>query len=154
MVLNYILVAVPLNSESPECIHNSAVHDEAFTMCFIRKFKRKRLNLLTDSKEKRWVFLQSCFLSITIFRWINSFPAPKYGFYHHFRAHVLSVSWWKHKLNCEEKKCSHSLKRTALSLPYNNKIFKLTSALIVELLSVAPRATLTPLSCSSNFPRA
>ena len=23
------------------------------TMCFIRKFKRKRLNLLTDSKEKR-----------------------------------------------------------------------------------------------------
>ena len=41
------------NPESPECIHNSAVHDEAFTMCFIRKFKRKRLNLLTDSKEKR-----------------------------------------------------------------------------------------------------
>ena len=33
-------------------LHNSAVHDEAFTMCFIRKFKRKRLNLLTDSKEK------------------------------------------------------------------------------------------------------
>ena len=32
---------------------NSAVHDEAFTMCFIRKVKRKRLNLLTDSKEKR-----------------------------------------------------------------------------------------------------
>ena len=25
--------------------------DEAFTMCFIRKFKRNRLNLLTDSKE-------------------------------------------------------------------------------------------------------
>ena len=23
------------------------------TMCFIRKFRRKRLNLLTDSKEKR-----------------------------------------------------------------------------------------------------
>ena len=41
------------NPESPECIHNLAVHDEAFTMCFIRKFKRKRLNLLTDSKEKR-----------------------------------------------------------------------------------------------------
>ena len=37
--------------------YNSAVHDEALTMCFIRKFKRKRLNLLTDTKEKRWVLL-------------------------------------------------------------------------------------------------
>ena len=52
------------------------------------KFKRKRLNLLTDSKGKRWVLLllsspravramawdhslQSCFLSITIFRHLN-----------------------------------------------------------------------------------
>ena len=43
------------NPESPECIHNSAVHDKKFTMCFVRKFKRKRLNLLTDSKEKRRV---------------------------------------------------------------------------------------------------
>ena len=41
------------NPESPECIHNSAIDNEAFTMGFIRKFKRKRLNLLTDSKEKR-----------------------------------------------------------------------------------------------------
>ena len=41
------------NPESPECIHNSAIYNEAFTVCFIRKFKRKRLNLLTDSKEKR-----------------------------------------------------------------------------------------------------
>ena len=41
------------NPEFLECIHNSAVHDKAFTMCFIRKFKRKCLNLLTDSKEKR-----------------------------------------------------------------------------------------------------
>ena len=41
------------NRESLECIHNSAVDNEVFTMCFIRKFKRKRLNLLTDSKEKR-----------------------------------------------------------------------------------------------------
>ena len=31
----------------------SAIDNEAFTMCFIRKFKSKRLNLLTDSKEKR-----------------------------------------------------------------------------------------------------
>ena len=38
---------------SPECIHTSSVHDEAFTMCFIRELKRKRLNLLTDSKEKK-----------------------------------------------------------------------------------------------------
>ena len=45
------LVVVSLLSAT--CIHNLAVHDEAFTMCFIRKFKRKRLNLLTDSKEKR-----------------------------------------------------------------------------------------------------
>ena len=37
---------------SPECIHNSVVHDEEFTMYFIRKFKRKLLNLLTDSREK------------------------------------------------------------------------------------------------------
>ena len=44
---------------SPECIHNSAVHDEGFTMCFIRKFKRKRLNLLTDSKEERLLLLSS-----------------------------------------------------------------------------------------------
>ena len=41
------------NPECPECIHNSAIDNEAFTMCFIKKFKRKRLNLLTDSKEKR-----------------------------------------------------------------------------------------------------
>ena len=41
------------NPESPECIHNSTTDNEAFTMCFIRKFKRKRLNLLTDSKEER-----------------------------------------------------------------------------------------------------
>ena len=41
------------NPECPECIHNSAIDNEAFTMCFIRTFKRKRLNLLTDSKEKR-----------------------------------------------------------------------------------------------------
>ena len=41
------------NPESPECIHDSAIHHEAFTMCFIRTFKRKPLNLLTDSKEKR-----------------------------------------------------------------------------------------------------
>ena len=46
--------------ESPECIHNSAVHDEAFIMCFMRKFKRKRLNLLIDSKEKRGVLLLCC----------------------------------------------------------------------------------------------
>ena len=45
------------NPESLECIHNSAVHDKAFTMCFIRKYTRKRLNLLTDSKEKRRVLL-------------------------------------------------------------------------------------------------
>ena len=38
---------------SPECIHNSAVHDEALIMCFIRKFKRKLSNLLIDSREKR-----------------------------------------------------------------------------------------------------
>ena len=104
----------PITFCTPECIHNSAVHDKAFTMCFIRKFERKRLNLLTDSNEKRWVLLlllllllssprtvramvwdhslQSCFLSITIFRWINIFPAPKYGFYNHFRVHFLSVS--------------------------------------------------------------
>ena len=91
-------VVVSLAIRSLECIHNSAVHDEAFTMCFIRKFIWKRLNLLTDSKEKRSVLLlllllllspravramawdhslrQSCFLSITIFRWINSLPAP------------------------------------------------------------------------------
>ena len=31
----------------------SAVHDEAFTMCLIREFKKKRLNLFTDSKEKK-----------------------------------------------------------------------------------------------------
>ena len=49
------------NPVSPECIHNSAVHDEGFTMCFMRKFKRKRLNLLTDSKEKRLLLsLLSC----------------------------------------------------------------------------------------------
>ena len=42
---------------SPECIHNSVVHDEAFTMYFIRKFKRKLLNLLTDSREKSQVLL-------------------------------------------------------------------------------------------------
>ena len=47
------------NPESPECIHNSAVHDKAFIMCFIRKFKRKRLNLLTDSKEERLLLLSS-----------------------------------------------------------------------------------------------
>ena len=41
-----------LHSESPECIHSSAVDGEEFTMCFISKFKRKRLKL-TDSKEKR-----------------------------------------------------------------------------------------------------
>ena len=41
------------NPESLECIHNSAIDNEAFTMCFVKKFKRKRLNLLTDSKEKR-----------------------------------------------------------------------------------------------------
>ena len=43
------------NPESPEseCIHNSAIDNEAFTMCIVRKFKRNRLNLLTDSKEKR-----------------------------------------------------------------------------------------------------
>ena len=41
------------NPESLECIHNSAIDNEPFTMCFIRKFKRKRLNLLTDIKEKR-----------------------------------------------------------------------------------------------------
>ena len=34
--------------------HNSAIDNEAFTMCFIRKFKSKRLNLLTNSKEKRY----------------------------------------------------------------------------------------------------
>ena len=70
-----------------ECIHNSTIDNEALTMCSIRKFKRERLNLLTDSKGKRWVLLllvlsspwavramawdqslQSCFLSITIFR--------------------------------------------------------------------------------------
>ena len=44
---------------SPECIHNSAVHDEGFIMCFIRKFKRKGLNLLTDSKEERLLLLSS-----------------------------------------------------------------------------------------------
>ena len=42
--------------------HNSAIDNEAFTMCFIRKFKSKRLNLLTDSKEKRSV-LSSLLLS-------------------------------------------------------------------------------------------
>ena len=31
----------------------ATIDNEAFTMCFIRKFTRKRLNLLTDSKEKR-----------------------------------------------------------------------------------------------------
>ena len=52
-VIPRVVVNLAILRESPECIHNSAVHDEAFTMCFIRKFKRKRLNLLTDSKEKR-----------------------------------------------------------------------------------------------------
>ena len=80
-----------------------------FLLC-CKEIKRKCLNLLTDSKEKRWVllllsspralqamaranhFLKSYFLSITIFRWINSFPALKYGFYNHFRVHFLSAS--------------------------------------------------------------
>ena len=48
-----VVLSFNSNPESPECIHNSAIDNEAFTMCFIRKFKRKRLNLLTDSKEKR-----------------------------------------------------------------------------------------------------
>ena len=48
-----VVVSLISNPESPECIHNSAIHNEAFTMCFISKFKRKRLNLLTDSKENR-----------------------------------------------------------------------------------------------------
>ena len=37
---------------SLKCIHNSTVNNEAFTMCPTRKFKRKLLNLLTDSREK------------------------------------------------------------------------------------------------------
>ena len=41
------------NPESPECIHNSAIDNEAFIICFIRKFKRKGLNLSTDGREKR-----------------------------------------------------------------------------------------------------
>ena len=67
-------------------IHNSTVHDEALAMCFTR------LNLLTNSREKRWVVLlswarrvQSFFakllLSKRIFWWINNFPLPQYGFY-------------------------------------------------------------------------
>ena len=79
-------------------------------MCFMRKFKRKRLNLLIDSKEKRGVLLlhccchlrelcglQSCFLWMTIIRWINSFPAPKYGFYNHcsISRHTHADPWTK-----------------------------------------------------------
>ena len=52
-VIPRAVVSFNSNSESPECIHNSAIDNEAFPMCFIRKFMRKCLNLLTDSKEKR-----------------------------------------------------------------------------------------------------
>ena len=48
-----VVVSLAILSLDPECIHNSAIVNEAFTMCFIRKFKRTRLTLLTDSKEKR-----------------------------------------------------------------------------------------------------
>ena len=77
----------------------------------MRKFKRKRLNLLIDSKEKRGVLLlhccchlrelcglQSCFLWMTIIRWINSFPAPKYGFYKTIIAEYLDIRTLTHEL--------------------------------------------------------
>ena len=51
-----LLCALHPAKTSPECINNSAVHDEAFTICFIRNL-RELLNLLTDSnrdsREKR-----------------------------------------------------------------------------------------------------
>ena len=52
-VIPRVFVSLAIRTVSPECIHNSAIDNEAVTMCFVRKFKRKRLNLLTDSKEKR-----------------------------------------------------------------------------------------------------
>ena len=67
------------------------------------------------------------FLSKRIFRRINSFPAPQYGFYNIFEcclkrlSNFLSVSRQKHI--CEVKKYSHLDidGRNALSARYNNK---------------------------------
>ena len=103
--------------------YNSAVHDEALTMCFIRKFKRKRLNLLTDSKEKRWVLL------------LLSFPRA-----------VRAMACANHSL------ISSCFSSAYVEILSTWEVWRALKRL--ELHSAAPRATLTPLSCSPNFPRA
>ena len=102
--------------------YNSAVHDEALTMCFIRKFKRKRLNLLTDSKEKRWVLL------------LLSFPRA-----------VRAMACANHSL------ISSCFSSAYVEILSTWEVWRLKR---LELHSAASRATLTPLSCSPNFPRA
>ena len=105
--------------------YNSAVHDEALTVCFIRKFKRKRLNLLTDTKEKRWVLL---LLLLSFPRAVRAMACANHSLISSCfsSAYVEILSTWE---------VWRALKR-------------------LELHSAAPRATLTPLSCSPNFQRA
>ena len=53
LVISRAVVILAIQSRLSASITQQYMHDEAFTICFIRKLKRKRLNLLTDSKEKR-----------------------------------------------------------------------------------------------------
>ena len=52
-VISRVVVILAIQSRLSTSITQQYMHEEAFTICFIRKLKRKRLNLLTDSKEKR-----------------------------------------------------------------------------------------------------